>query len=134
MLNLNDTTSNNEQITVYTAEYRDGKATTVEEIGTLYEDLLDLSKENEITIRWVAANLTCQTAMRRNATYACLSMHSNCLHVYRGNTPLGYRCKCNKGFQGNPYIKDECTGQNSLKSKSHSSIEIVRCISIMLTI
>jgi hypothetical protein len=54
---LNDTTSNNEQITVYTAEYRDGKATTVDEIGTLYEDLLDLSEEDEITIRWVAANL-----------------------------------------------------------------------------
>jgi hypothetical protein len=96
---LNDTTSNNEQTTVYTAEYRDGKATTVDEIGTLYLDLLDLSEEDEITIRWVAANLTCQTAMRRNATYACLSVHSNCLHVYRGNTPLGFDASVTMDFK-----------------------------------
>ena len=105
MLNLNDTTSNNErttsnneQITVYTAEYRDGKATTVEEIGTLYEDLLDLSKENEITIRWVAANLTCQTAMRRNATYACLSMHSNCMST-EGTHPLDIDASVTRDFK-----------------------------------
>ncbi|TVU29136.1 hypothetical protein EJB05_20688, partial [Eragrostis curvula] len=103
---LNDTTSNNAQVTVYTAQYEDGGMG----MHQLEQDLFDFSEEDEIIIRWVVANLTCQNATRMNATYACISNHSSCLHVHRGKSPLGYRCRCNKGFQGNPYIDDGCTG------------------------
>ncbi|XP_062222683.1 wall-associated receptor kinase 4-like [Phragmites australis] len=106
---LNNTSSNNAQITAYTAQYKDHAVYE----GQAFEDLFDFSKEDEIKIRWVVANLTCQTATR-SATYACISNHSSCVHVYRGKIFLGYRCKCNNGFQGNPYLEleDACTDIN----------------------
>ncbi|XP_062222678.1 wall-associated receptor kinase 5-like isoform X2 [Phragmites australis] len=106
---LNDTSSNNAQITVYTAQYKDD----IMYVDQAFEDLFDLSEEDEITIRWVVANLTCQAATR-SATYACISNHSSCVPVNRGKILLGYRCKCNNGFQGNPYLEfeDACTDIN----------------------
>ncbi|XP_062222680.1 wall-associated receptor kinase 3-like isoform X2 [Phragmites australis] len=62
-----------------------------------------------IIIRWVIANLTCQRAKLMEATYACLSEHSDCHDVTNWKTNLGYRCKCSKGFQGNPYLHNNCT-------------------------
>ncbi|XP_062222682.1 wall-associated receptor kinase-like 6 [Phragmites australis] len=75
----------------------------------LWEDPFVLSQEYDIIIRWVIANLTCQRAKLVEATYACLSEHSDCHDVTYGKTHLGYRCKCSKGFQGNPYLQNNCT-------------------------
>ncbi|XP_015623158.1 wall-associated receptor kinase 4 isoform X2 [Oryza sativa Japonica Group] len=59
-------------------------------------------------IKWAVANLTCDAAVKKDATYACRSIHSNCLNVTHGNIFMGYRCKCLPGFRGNPYIQDGC--------------------------
>ncbi|XP_047051905.1 wall-associated receptor kinase 5-like [Lolium rigidum] len=76
----------------------------------LMEDRFDFSMEYDIVIKWAVANLTCQTAMQKDTGYACRSSHSYCLNVTHGEIFMGYRCKCSPGFQGNPYIKDNCTG------------------------
>lgn len=71
------------------------------------------SKKDEI-VNWVVANLTCQQAMQRNDTYACVSHNSYCENIIRGKTPAGYRCMCSDGFQGNPYLHNNCKGHISL--------------------
>ncbi|KAL6899557.1 hypothetical protein ACP4OV_006215 [Aristida adscensionis] len=97
------------------------------------DDLLDFSQEDEIIIKWAAANLTCQEAKLINATYACVSQNSFCLPVTRGNTQLGYRCKCSGGFQGNPYLKngckdiDECSLPNNCTEICHNFVGGFRC-------
>ncbi|XP_008663174.1 wall-associated receptor kinase 3 isoform X2 [Zea mays] len=68
----------------------------------------DFSQE-DTTIKWVIANITCQKAMQNNATYACVSDNSICKDVMQGNIRDGYRCKCSDGFQGNPYLQNNCT-------------------------
>jgi hypothetical protein len=73
------------------------------------DDNYDFSQE-DTTIKWVIANITCQKAMQNNATYACVSDNSICKDVMRGNIRDGYRCKCSDGFQGNPYLHNNCTG------------------------
>ena len=79
------------------------------------ENVLDgifyFSQEAEI-INWVIANLP--TFCIKNAKYACISHNSYCQNVTRGRTHFGYRCKCSNGFQGNPYLQNNCTGYISL--------------------
>ncbi|KAM0920041.1 hypothetical protein ACQ4PT_007714 [Festuca glaucescens] len=70
--------------------------------GTPLEDQFDFSLEYDIVIKWVVANLTCQTAMHKDTRYACRSSQSYCLNVTHGEMFMGYHCKCSPGFQGNP--------------------------------
>uniref|UniRef100_A0A0E0K2P9 Protein kinase domain-containing protein n=1 Tax=Oryza punctata TaxID=4537 RepID=A0A0E0K2P9_ORYPU len=78
------------------------------EIEGPIEDRFDFSLQYNIVIKWAVANLTCDAAVKKDATYACRSIHSKCLSVTHGNIFMGYRCKCLTGFQGNPYIQDGC--------------------------
>lgn len=81
------------------------------------KDLSDFYSTSTLTIReshWVVANLTCQEAQQDNATYACLSSNSTCsglnaTYIF-AEIYMGYRCQCNLGFQGNPYVPDGCQG------------------------
>ncbi|VAI92175.1 unnamed protein product [Triticum turgidum subsp. durum] len=61
-------------------------------------------------LQLVIANLTCEEAPRNKSTYACVSLNSKCLHV--NSTAIGYRCKCDDGYAGNPYVigPDSCQG------------------------
>lgn len=68
---LNDTTSNNIERIIdfnYSGQYSLR--------GFFYsggvDGIFDFSQENEIMIKWVVANLTCEQAMEKNAIYVCL--------------------------------------------------------------
>jgi len=106
---LNDTRSNNVERLVY-RNYSGAFETISESVA---DGIFYFSKEDE-TINWVVANLTCQQATQRSAMYACVSQNSHCQNVTRRETLYGYLCKCNDGFQGNPYLQNNCTGYISL--------------------
>jgi hypothetical protein len=107
----------NEEVLIESAESLVGSFRNI-----MGEDQFDLlSMEYNIVIKWAVANLTCQPAKQKEATYACRSSHSYCLNVTHGEIFMGYRCKCSPGFQGNPYVKDGCTGQ-ILLSTLHLSL------------
>jgi hypothetical protein len=108
---LNDTTSNNIE-RIVDSNY-DGPHNLREFYESVVDGIFYFSREEEI-IKWVVANLTCEQAMQRNATYACVSRNSYCQNVTRGKTQYGYHCKCSNGFQGNPYLQNGCTGHTSL--------------------
>jgi hypothetical protein len=114
---LNDTSSNNMErivITHYGGSRGCKRAYTCSSTDDVVEDdNFDFSQE-DIIIKLVIANLTCQEARLNNATYACISDNSFCEEVMRGKTLDGYRCKCSDGFQGNPYLQNNCTGHISL--------------------
>lgn len=104
MLNDTITNSNNMERVVLTnnGSYNYG-------FNSITDGNYDFSQE-DTTIKWFIANITCQEAMQNNATYACVSDNSICKDVMRGNIRDGYRCKCSDGFQGNPYLQNNCTG------------------------
>jgi hypothetical protein len=103
---LNDTSSTNMERVVVIAHNDGHKNLWYQEV---VENNFDFSHE-DIIIKWVVANLTCQEARLNNATYACISDNSFCENVTRGKAHDGYRCKCSDGFQGNPYLQNNCTG------------------------
>jgi hypothetical protein len=111
---LNDTSSNNIERVIDTNNYGHTYYDLRELYMSVVDGIFDFSQEDEIRIKWVAANLTCEQAKQRNATYACVSRNSYCHNVTAGKTQYGYCCKCLIGFQGNPYLQNGCTGYTSL--------------------
>ena len=61
--------------------------------------------------QWVIQHKTCMEAQRDKATYACRSINSTCIQAaVLDNLNFGYRCQCQKGYEGNPYISNGCIG------------------------
>lgn len=73
-------------------------------------DLYSYSEEWGV-VKWTLVNATCKDAMTSKEGYGCFS-NSACVDVTDDKTlkQVGYRCKCSPGFEGNPYLKDGCTG------------------------
>lgn len=91
---------------IYTVEISDSEG------PELYADSGESS-----SMQWAVANLTCSEAQQNTSGYACVSTNSICIPVnitqdFTYN--IGYRCKCLDGFQGNPYVRNGCTGSLSL--------------------
>ncbi|KAI3947049.1 hypothetical protein MKW92_039554 [Papaver armeniacum] len=60
-----------------------------------------------VVVDWTVGFETCDEA-ERNPSYAC-GLHSDCI-VPAGNNTQGYRCKCKRGYTGNPYLSNSSYG------------------------
>ncbi|KAL1551982.1 putative wall-associated receptor kinase-like 16 [Salvia divinorum] len=58
-----------------------------------------------MVVDWAIGNSTCQEAQRNATSYACISANSEC---YKPINSVGYRCRCEDGFEGNPYLAHGC--------------------------
>nr|TKR98568.1 hypothetical protein D5086_0000203050 [Populus alba] len=63
-----------------------------------------LNHTSNVVIEWVAQNETCEGAQANKSSYAC-GINTNCYYSDNGQ---GYRCACNTGFEGNPYLEQWC--------------------------
>ncbi|XP_047259510.1 wall-associated receptor kinase 2-like [Capsicum annuum] len=78
-----------------------------------------------IVLDWAIDNITCIEAQKRN-DYACLN-NSQCVD---SDTGLGgYRCSCNSGYEGNPYIGSGCQDIDECADPNANSCEKI-CINM----
>ncbi|CAO2207178.1 unnamed protein product [Urochloa humidicola] len=60
-----------------------------------------------VVLDWTVGQLSCTMAKTR-PEFGCISKNSEC--VNSTSSAYGYFCRCNDGYDGNPYIPDGCQG------------------------
>ncbi|KAJ4746967.1 Wall-associated kinase family protein [Rhynchospora pubera] len=89
------------------------------------DDYTYVSTGEWANISWVISNIACQVAVQDRTNYACVSANSACMDVNDTKWgTVGYRCKCNPGYQGNPYVVHGCTDVDECSMQSPVCEEI----------
>uniref|UniRef100_A0A165ABH0 Wall-associated receptor kinase domain-containing protein n=1 Tax=Daucus carota subsp. sativus TaxID=79200 RepID=A0A165ABH0_DAUCS len=89
-----------------------------------------------IVLDWVIGNRNCTEAAQYKNSSVCYQ-NSKCVDGfgtrYRGYR--GYRCNCNKGYQGNPYLSPGCQDRRVVREGTldqlHNAAQLVkRCLNL----
>ncbi|KAL3826136.1 hypothetical protein ACJIZ3_022165 [Penstemon smallii] len=78
-----------------------------------------------VILDWAIGNLTCAQVQSTSKHYACKSK-SYC--VDSKTRWKGYRCTCNKGYEGNPYLDPGCTDIDECTDPSKNGCVQNACI------
>ncbi|KHN15520.1 Wall-associated receptor kinase 2 [Glycine soja] len=75
-----------------------------------------------LVLDWTIGDRNCKAAKKKD-DYACRN-NSDCDDKDSG---YGYRCRCNHGYHGNPYLPDGCTDIDECKTANHTCISNKNC-------